>query len=264
MNLILNAAEAIGDNSGTVTISSGSMQYDEVMLKNSIFDEKPLPGNYVFFEVEDTGCGMDEITKDKMFEPFFSTKFTGRGLGLAAIHGILRNHGGNIFVQSTPGKGATIRVLFPATDHIIDYDNVARPLTINNKPALSGTVLLVDDEEDVRYIGSEFMAQLGFKVFAAKGGDEAIQLYQKQNAAINLVLLDYLMPDLDGVATFDGLKKIRPDCKVILSSGYSEEEATRRFEGKGLSGFIQKPYKIEKLNEIIEKVLRQPDQMQDE
>ena len=114
MNLILNAAEAIGDKNGTVALTSGAMWYDEELLKNSVFDEKPQPGDYVFFEVTDTGCGMDEITKGKMFEPFFSTKFTGRGLGLAAIHGILRNYGGDIFVQSSPGKGTTIRVLFPA------------------------------------------------------------------------------------------------------------------------------------------------------
>ncbi len=262
MNLILNAAEAIGDNSGTITISSGSMQYDEDMLKESVFDEKPLPGNYVFFEVEDTGCGMDEVIKNKMFEPFFSTKFTGRGLGLAAVHGILRNHSGNIFVQSNPGKGTTIRVLFPEADHSID--GIAGPSTVNNKPSLSGTVLLIDDEDDIRYIGSEFLAQLGFKVFAANGGDEAFRLYQEHNAKIDLVLLDYLMPDLDGVATFDGLRKINPDCRVILLSGYSEEEATRRFEDRGLSGFIQKPYRMEKLREIIEKVLRQPGQVQAE
>jgi PAS domain S-box-containing protein len=121
MNLILNAAEAIGDNNGTVTLASGAMRYDEKMLKKSVFDEKPKPGVYVFFEVTDTGCGMDEKTKEKMFEPFFSTKFTGRGLGLAAIHGILRNHGGNIFVQSAPGVGSTIRVLFPAAHQVEQF-----------------------------------------------------------------------------------------------------------------------------------------------
>ena len=255
MNLILNAAEAIGDNNGTVTLASGAMRYDEKMLKNSVFDEKPKPGIYVFFEVTDTGCGMDEKTKEKMFEPFFSTKFTGRGLGLAAIHGILRNHGGNIFVQSSSGNGSTIRVLFPATNQV--KEETVEPSNVSSDtPGISGTVLLVDDEENVRYITSEFLAQLGFQVFAARGGEEALHIYQQHRGVIDLVLLDYLMPDLDGVATFEGLKKMRPDCRVILSSGYSEEEATRRFEGKGLSGFIQKPYKIDKLRVIVEKVMK--------
>jgi PAS domain S-box-containing protein len=115
MNLILNADESIGGSDGTITLECGNMWYDEEMLKNSVFDEKPQPGNYSFFEVTDTGCGLDDSTRDKMFEPFFSTKFTGRGLGLAAVHGILRNLGGNIFVQSEPGKGTKIRVLFPAS-----------------------------------------------------------------------------------------------------------------------------------------------------
>ncbi len=255
MNLILNAAEAIGDNNGTVTLASGAMRYDEKMLKNSVFDEKPKPGVYVFFEVTDTGCGMDEKTKEKMFEPFFSTKFTGRGLGLAAIHGILRNHGGNIFVQSAPGVGSTIRVLFP-TAHQVEEEAVEQPGVSSGKKGVSGTVLLVDDEENVRYITSEFLNQLGFEVLVAKGGEEALNIYQQNRDVIDIVLLDYLMPDLDGVATFDGLKKMRPDCRVILSSGYSEEEATRRFDGKGLSGFIQKPYKIDKLRVIVEKAMK--------
>jgi PAS domain S-box-containing protein len=255
MNLILNAAEAIGDNNGTVTLASGAMRYDEKMLKKSVFDEKPKPGVYVFFEVTDTGCGMDEKTKEKMFEPFFSTKFTGRGLGLAAIHGILRNHGGNIFVQSAPGVGSTIRVLFPAA-HQVEEGAVELPSVSSGKKGVSGTVLLVDDEENVRYITSEFLTQLGFEVLVAKGGEEALKIYQQRRDTIDVVLLDYLMPDLDGVATFDGLKKMRPDCRVILSSGYSEEEATRRFDGRGLSGFIQKPYKIDKLRVIVEKAMK--------
>ncbi|HEY9160705.1 MAG TPA: GAF domain-containing protein [Desulfomonilia bacterium] len=255
MNLILNAAEAIGDNNGTVTLVSGAMRYDEKMLKNSVFDEKPKPGVYVFFEVTDTGCGMDEKTKEKMFEPFFSTKFTGRGLGLAAIHGILRNHGGNIFVQSSPGVGSTIRVLFPAA-HQVKEETAEMPGVSSDKSVVSGTVLLVDDEENVRYITSEFLDQLGFGVLVAKGGEEALHIYQQHKDIIDIVLLDYLMPDLDGVATFEALRKMKPDCKVVLSSGYSEEEATRRFEGKGLSGFIQKPYKIDKLRVIIENAMK--------
>jgi PAS domain S-box-containing protein len=114
MNLILNASEAIGDKNGTITLACGKMLYNEEMLNSSVFDEKPRPGNYVFLEVADTGCGMDDATKEKMFDPFFSTKFVGRGLGLAAVHGILRNYSGDIFVQSSPGKGTKIRVLFPA------------------------------------------------------------------------------------------------------------------------------------------------------
>jgi len=130
------------------------------------------------------------------------------------------------------------------------------PGVSSHKSVVSGTVLLVDDEENVRYITSEFLDQLGFGVLVAKGGEEALHIYQQHKDIIDIVLLDYLMPDLDGVATFEALRKMKPDCKVVLSSGYSEEEATRRFEGKGLSGFIQKPYKIDKLRVIIENAMK--------
>jgi len=254
MNLILNAAEAFGDKTGTITLSTGAMWYGEENLKACVFDEKPAPGNFVWFEITDTGCGMDEKTKEKIFEPFFTTKFIGRGLGLAAIHGILRNHGGNVFVKSEVGTGTTFRVLLPAV--IKSNDDVDKHSMAADKSVLSGTVLVADDEKIIRSLCSEYLKNMGFEVILARGGNEALQLFSAHTDRISLVLLDYMMPDLDGVATFEGLKNIKPDCTVILSSGYSEEEATRRFEGKGLSGFIQKPYKIEKLQEVIKKVLK--------
>lgn len=250
MNLVINASEAIGDKSGVIAITTGCMDCDKNYLKNVWLDENIKEGLHVYLEIADTGCGMDKDTLSKMFDPFFTTKFTGRGLGMAAVLGIVRGHNGAIKVYSEPGKGTTFKILLPASD---------KPAAIFNHDRFdtnwkgSGLVLLVDDEETVRGIGKEMLQELGFTVITANDGREAVDLF-KANPDISFVILDLTMPHMDGEQCFRELRMLKPDVKVIMSSGFSEYEVTQKFAGKGSAGFIQKPYKLSVLKEAIQKI----------
>jgi CheY-like chemotaxis protein len=255
MNLITNASEAIGEENGVILIRAGAMDCDDSYLETSYIDEDLPAGLYVYLEVTDTGCGMDEETQSKLFEPFFSTKFTGRGLGMAAVLGIVRGHKGAIQVESEVGRGTTFRVLFPASKETaktveseIDRGDV--------KWRGAGTVLLVDDEETIRSLGAQMLKRLGFDVVTAVDGREAVEVYRAHRNRVVCVLLDLTMPRMDGGETFRELRRVRNDLPVILSSGYSEYEVSKRFEGTGVAGFIQKPYEMEclrsKLREVLE------------
>ncbi len=247
MNLVINASEAIGDRSGVIAITTGCMDCDRGYLKNVWLDENINEGLYVYLEIADTGCGMDKETLSRIFDPFFTTKFTGRGLGMAAVLGIVRSHKGAIKVYSEPNKGTSFKILLPAS---------GKPAELFNHDSHhddwqgSGTVLLVDDEETVRGIGAEMLKELGFTTITANDGREAVEIF-KATPDIALVILDLTMPHLDGEQCFRELRQLKPDVKVIMSSGYNEQEVTRRFVGKGLAGFIQKPYKLSVLKEAI-------------
>jgi CheY-like chemotaxis protein len=252
MNLVINASEAIGDKSGVIAITTGSMMCERNYLKEAWFDDQISDGLYVYLEITDTGCGMDKETINKMFEPFFTTKFTGRGLGMSAVLGIIHGHKGTIRVYSEPGNGTMFKILLPASSkpsglfgNDCHYDDGWKG---------SGTVLLVDDEATVRCIGSEMLKELGFNVITANDGQEAI-LEFTNNPDIRFVILDLTMPHIDGEQCFHELRQIKPDIKVIMSSGYSEQEVTQRFIDKGLAGFIQKPYRISALEDVIRKTL---------
>ncbi len=247
MNLVINASEAIGDNAGVIAITTGCMECDRNYLKDVWLDENLQGGLYVYLEIADTGCGMDKETMSKLFDPFFTTKFTGRGLGMAAVLGIVRGHKGAIKVYSEPGRGTTFKILLPAS---------GRPDEIFNGKSRtevwqgSGTVLLVDDEETVRGIGVEMLKELGFTAVTADDGRKAVEIFKSRND-IAFVILDLTMPHMDGEQCFRELRRIRPDVKVIMSSGYNEHEVTQKFIGKGLAGFIQKPYRLSTLQEAI-------------
>jgi CheY-like chemotaxis protein len=247
MNLVINASEAIGEKSGVIAITTGCMDCDRSYLKDVWLDENLIDGLYVYLEIADTGCGMDKETLAKLFDPFFTTKFTGRGLGMAAVLGIVRGHKGAIKVYSEPKKGTTFKVLLPAS---------TRPAEIFNHDSHvdewlgTGTVLLVDDEETVRGIGKEMLQELGFITITANDGREAVEVY-KTIPDITYVILDLTMPHMDGEQCFRELRKINPDVKVIMSSGYNQQEVTQKFVGKGLAGFIQKPYKMSVLRQVI-------------
>lgn len=241
MNLITNASDALGDNPGTITIKTGVAQIDPAD-KTSIASRGELPpGEYVCVEVSDTGCGMDEDTQLKIFDPFFTTKFTGRGLGLAAVQGIIRGHGGAISVTSKPHLGATFRVLLPPA-----RDQKTRKADIPLDTAQwrgSGTVLVIDDEETVRDVARKTLERFGYDVLTAKDGQEGIEQFLSHANQISWILLDMTMPRMDGEETYREICKINHDVRVILTSGYTEQEAIGRFSGKGLAGFIQKPFR---------------------
>jgi CheY-like chemotaxis protein len=253
MNLVINGAEAIGDAQGTVLITTADEHVDEGYIA-SVQASEISPGTYVKLEVHDTGSGMTQETIDRIFDPFFTTKFTGRGLGLAAALGIVRGHKGAIKVYSTEGQGTTFKVLFPASEQ---QATRAVPQVATERTAQGETVLVVDDEQIVRRSAKAMLERYGYSVVVAENGKEAVELYRVLADKINLVLLDMTMPILSGEETFRQLKTIRPDIQVILSSGYNEVEAVRRFTGKGLAGFLQKPYSALTLAAKVRAVLQE-------
>jgi CheY-like chemotaxis protein len=253
MNLIINASEAIGERSGVIAVSTGAMTCDRSYLDETYLDETLAEGLYVYLEVADTGQGMDEETQSKIFDPFFTTKFTGRGLGLAAILGIVRGHKGAIKVYSESDKGTTIKVMFPASAENPAARSVAR--VDADELNLSGTVLIVDDEETVCGLARLMMEEMGFLVLTGSDGREGLDVFRAHKDDICLVLIDMTMPHMDGAETFRELRRIRDGVPVILSSGYNEQTVTNQFAGKGLAGFIQKPYRYDQLIEVVRKAL---------
>ena len=253
MNLVINASEAIGDKSGVIVVTTGCMDCDDSYLHQIWLDENLRPGLYVYLEVADTGCGMDKATLSKLFDPFFTTKFTGRGLGMAAVMGIVRGHQGAIRVYSEVGKGTTFKILLPADSRPVElFNGTPDPTDWQG----DGKILLVDDEETVRGIGADMLHELGFETLTATNGRDALEKFQ-QHSDICLVLLDLIMPKMDGEQCFRELRKLDPQVKVVMSSGYSEQEVTQKFLGKGLAGFIQKPYKLSALRKALQTALHE-------
>lgn len=256
MNLVTNAAEAIGEKSGVITVSTGIMDASRSYLAETYVDEDLPEGYYVFIEVSDTGCGMDSNTKYRIFDPFFTTKFTGRGLGMAAVLGIVRGHRGAIKVYSEANEGTTFKVLLPYSEKPSEPGGDAKKETPVVKDWKgSGLVLVIDDEESVRNIAALMLQQLGFSVMTAGDGRKGLDVFRENGDEIDLVLLDMTMPHMNGEETFRELRQLRPDIKVVLTSGYNEQEATHRFSGKGLAGFIQKPFSLDVLAAHIRKAL---------
>ncbi len=249
MNLITNASEALGDESGVISVATGVMECDRAYLSESYLDDKLPEGWYVYLEVSDTGCGMDAETRSRIFDPFFTTKFTGRGLGLAAVLGIVRGHKGAIKVYSEPGKGTAFKILLPA----LEWKPGDRPRIAEQSaaPRGGGTILLVDDDAYVRDVGSKMLERLGFQVLTAANGREGLDVFRRRGAQIDCVILDLTMPEMGGEEAFRELRRLRSDVCVILSSGYNEQDVVQRFVGKGLAGFVQKPYTVAKLGEIL-------------
>ena len=240
MNLVINASDAIAERSGVITISTGLLYADHNYLRQSCIQEDIPEGNYVFMEVSDNGCGMDAATRERIFEPFFTTKFTGRGLGMSAVLGIIRSHHGALMLYSEVGEGATFKVLLPALDVALVQNEEMQPEAGLVKA--SGAVLIIDDDETIREMASTILQDAGYDTLTAHHGLEGVELYRLHQHEVSVVLMDMTMPKLDGEACFRELRKINKRVKVLLCSGYSELDATSRFRGKGLAGFIQKPY----------------------
>jgi len=253
MNLVINASEAIGEVGGIINVATGVLDCDDVYLNTVWSGEQISEGRYVYLEVADTGCGMDEATRARVFEPFFTTKFTGRGLGLAAVMGIVRGHKGAIKVYSELGKGTTFKLLFPANP--TPSSSLAHSEAACSEWQGHGTILLVDDEESIRIIGRQMLEHLGFCVLTAPDGRRALETLRVHLDEIICVLLDLTMPTMDGEEAFREMRKIHPKLRVILSSGYNEQSAIQQFVGRGLAGFIQKPYQLSTLELKLREIL---------
>jgi CheY-like chemotaxis protein len=247
MNLITNASDALAGNDGVISLTTGSLDIAE--SAPGAMGEELTPGRYTFIEVRDTGRGMDQATQARMFEPFFSSKATGRGLGLSGVLGIVRGHGGSIRVSSDPGSGTTITVLLPASDQTPSAD----PPTGAAAAGWSGkgTILIVDDEETVRRVARRALRKAGFEVLTAEDGAQGVEVFQRHREAIVGVLLDMTMPVMGGAEAFRKLRELDPTVRVVLSTGYDKEEAIRQFRGEGPFGFLQKPYRPRDLREAF-------------
>jgi PAS domain S-box-containing protein len=239
LNLIINASEAIGDKSGVIHASTGLMRADSAYLADTYFSPNLTAGDYVYLEVSDTGCGMSPQTRERIFDPFFSTKFTGRGLGLAAVLGIVRGHKGALKVYSELGRGSTFKFMLPCAQGAAE---ALYPLDPSAAWRGRGVILVVDDEETVRTVTARILETLGFSVLLAPDGAKGVDQFRRNHETITAVVLDMTMPHLDGEEAFREIRRIRGDARVLLVSGYSERDVTDRFAGKGLSGFLQKPF----------------------
>jgi len=246
MNLVINGAEAIGENAGVITVSTATEQ---------LTDHTSLAGGrYVRVTVTDTGCGMDDVTKDRIFDPFFTTKTYGRGLGLSAVLGIVRSCAATIAIESAPGRGTTFRLLFPAVETALPSPAPQRQET----GARTGTVLVVDDEDGVRSFTSAALQRSGYRVLEASHGRQALDLL-RNNGKVDIVLLDLTMPVMSGRETFEQMQALRPNLAVVITSGYSSEEAYRLVPAADGTEpkFLQKPYTPRQLLECIDTALQE-------
>ncbi len=252
MNLIVNASDAIGNRVGEIHLRTGTLDADAISLRHALGGGELPAGRYAYMEVADTGAGMDAATRERIFDPFFTTKETGRGLGLAATLGIVRGHRGAIELKSAVGSGTRIRVLLPACALAAR----AQPARSTMLPEITGrgTVLVVDDEPGLRRLVRRTLEQAGFQVLCAADGREAVELFRHQPDGIDLVLLDLTMPGMDGQTTFDALRALSGEVRVLLSSGYDATVGGDTL-ARGLAGFLKKPYRAQELLETVRKAL---------
>jgi two-component system cell cycle sensor histidine kinase/response regulator CckA len=248
LNLYVNAWQAMPEG-GDLYLKTENVILDADF--ENIQPYKVETGKYVKITVSDTGSGFDDETKKRIFEPFFTTKEMGRGtgLGLASVYGIIKGHGGYINVHSRKDQGATFAVYLPASAKEVRHEK-AEPV-VETVAKGTGTILLIDDEEMIIKVGEELLQELGYNVIAARSGEEAVKLYNKNRDKIDLVVMDMIMPGMGGGETFDRLKAVNPDVKVLLSSGYSINGQASKILERGCDGFIQKPFNLNQLSEKI-------------
>jgi PAS domain S-box-containing protein len=255
MNLVINAAEAIGEKGGTVTVTTGTRRICEDQRPRYLTDTE-VCGDYVMLEVRDRGAGMDEATLRRIFDPFFTTKFMGRGLGLSAVLGILRGHKGAIRVESAPGRGTTFELLFPVSREAAAAERrQAQVLQHDSYPAC-GRILVVDDEQIVRDFFRSALRQQGYEVVTAVNGAEALRIFGEAADTFHLVVLDLVMPVLNGKETLRRLRAVRPDTPIVVTSGQVEEEVRRDLGSWNIAGYVQKPCAVATLLEVVRESLR--------
>jgi len=250
LNLYVNAWQAMLDG-GDLYLSTENVILDRTYVK----PYKVEPGRYVKISVTDTGVGIDKSTQERIFEPFFTTKEMGRGtgLGLASVYGIIKSHGGYINVYSELDQGTTFTIYLPASAKEADSETEVLVDFVKG----SGTILLIDDEKMILDVGRELLIELGYTVLPAMSGQEAMDVYEKEQDKIDMIIMDMIMPGMSGSETFDRLKKINPDVKILLSSGYSVDGQATQILRRGCDGFIQKPFNMNQLAEKIQKILPQ-------
>jgi len=250
MNLVINAAEAMSPRGGPVVVSTEARTIDHQLSARNMTGENVAPGEYIVLTVEDKGSGMDAGTLARIFDPFFTTKFTGRGLGLAAVLGIVRGQKGAITVDTAVGKGSTFQVFFPALGQPRDV----KPAAARKASPGSATILVVDDEAIVHKTARSTLEKLGYAVLVAENGVEALQIFERQQDRIALIVLDMTMPIMSGEETLSRLRSIREKVKIVASSGYNEQEFLEKF-GNRVDGFLQKPYTALQVAEVVSHAL---------
>jgi two-component system, cell cycle sensor histidine kinase and response regulator CckA len=248
LNLLVNAWQAMS-RQGDMTLVSEAVTLSEAFCESY----KRRPGLYVHLSLTDTGKGMDEATLARIFEPFFTTKEVGQGtgLGLATVYAIIKHHRGIIRVDSQPGRGTTFHIFLPVAAKAAITDSIRDHKVLRG----SGTVLLVDDEDGIRLVAGRILQQLGYQVLSAESGPRALEVYRQERGHIDLVILDMLMPGMGGAETFQELKGIDPEVRVLLSSGYSLDGETQQVMAAGACGFIQKPYRLSVLSHKVARIL---------
>ncbi len=255
-NLVINAWESTNKSEGTVNLSVRSTTLEDILGGHRFpVDWQPQDKIYACIEVSDTGCGISEQDIDKLFDPFFSSKFTGRGLGLAVVLGIVKAHGGGVVVESQTGEGSIFRVLLPISGKTVSRqpEKIIPPLEIKE----GDRVLLVEDDEIMRSMAETMLTRLGFEVFTAKDGIEAVEMFQKQKDEIRVVVTDLSMPRMDGWETLSALRRIRPDIPVVLSSGYDEVQVINNDHPERPNVFLHKPYQKATLKEALSKAMNE-------
>jgi CheY-like chemotaxis protein/two-component sensor histidine kinase len=253
VNLVSNAGEALGEQAGRVRVRTASFDADETVLADAHGAGERPEGTWVMLEVSDDGPGMDDELRSRVFEPFFSTRESGRGLGLAAVLGIVSAHGGVLKLDSQPGTGSVFRVLMrPASDvaRVADPDPTEPPARDE-----SGVVLVVDDDDAVREVAQALLERGGLRVECSPGGHDALARI-RGGAAVDAVLLDLAMPELSGTDVLRALRRERPDLPVVIASGYKRDLASERLDAGDVFAFVHKPYEPDALVETMRDALR--------
>jgi len=254
MNLVINAAEAIGDRNGTINITLRKLTVPEDQPVKDFMGNIISAGCYGYIEISDTGCGMDIETQKRIFEPFYTTKFTGRGLGMSAVLGIVKSHDGALQLSSTPGVGTTFKIYFP----LPEKTESAETTKITGYVPLAtstGNVLLVEDEEALRKVGSALLGAMGYSVVTACNGREALQIFRERGIEIDMILLDMIMPEMGGIDTYHELRKIDPLVPIVICSGYGVDGILNNIDADKNLDSISKPYRPDQLQSIFRRLL---------
>jgi PAS domain S-box-containing protein len=253
MNLVTNASDALQATPGLITIETRRVEVDRAYLDFACPNPPITEGSYVILEIADTGGGMDSATREKIFDPFFSTKFAGRGLGLAATLGILRSHNGAISVQSDLGYGTRFTVFLPAASPMLRAGVISSGTS--SEPA-SAVVLVVDDDDAVRKLAVRLLKQAGFEVLQARHGHEAVATIDAEATRLSVVLLDLTMPGLSGEEVLEHIQRKAPGLRVVLTSGFDENDTASRFVAAGQARFLAKPWRAADLVDAISAALK--------